>query len=209
MLIPPLRQALLVGRNNMALHPTPASMLKESLDETLEAARFCSEYKKTEDKWKPYNTGGCLGYPAGVLLFSIIDSIGSYYRKNADFLIEVDSKMQSINADGWEHFKILNSKYFKQNLSTAFLKALYNKFRSSLTHNSVLGKDSIMIPCNASLPNHNLSETAFSMGSDDQGNNLHLIFIRELYELCEEAVNEFKNDIDTVVPTSKQGKNFH
>lgn len=193
----------------MALHTTPASMLKESLDETLEAAKYCAEYKKTHFKWKPYDTGGCLGYPAGILLFSIIDTIGSYYRKNITFQIEVDSNMQTINADGWEHFKILNSKYFNQKLSTNFLKALYNKFRSSLTHNSVLGKDSIMIPNNALLPALALSNTPFSVGKDENGNDIYLIFIKELYEVSEHAVREFKKDIDEVVPMSKQGKRFH
>lgn len=190
----------------MALHTTPASMLKESLDETLEAAKFCTDYKKVDLKWGQYNTGGCLGYPAGILLFSIIDSIGSYYRKNNNFQMEVDSKFESINADGWEHFKILNSKYFNQNLSANFLKALYNKFRSSLTHNSVLGKDTLMIPNNESIPELNLKETAFAMNKES---DIHMLFIKELYHLCENAVEEFKKDIDSVVPTSKQGKNFH
>lgn len=183
-------------------------MLKESLDETLEAAKFCTDYKKTDTKWGQYNTGGCLGYPGGILLFSIIDTIGSYYRKNSAFQMQVDAKMQSINADGWEHFKILNSKYFNQNLSADFLKALYNKFRSSLTHNSVLGKDTLMIPSNASLQNANISDKAFAMGKDDKENDVYLLFIKELYHLCEKGIDEFKKDIDSVVPTSKQGKTF-
>lgn len=193
----------------MALHTSPASMLKESLDETLEAAKFCSDYKKTDAKWGQFNTGGCLGYPSGVLLFSIIDTIGSYYRKNTTFQVEVDSKMQSINADGWEHFKILNSKYFNQTLSSDFLKALYSKFRSSLTHNSVLGKDSVMIPSNTTVPDLQLKDTAFLLQKNQGGDTLYLIFIKELCELCEKAVEGFKQDIDNVVPTSKQGKSFH
>lgn len=184
-------------------------MLKESLDELLEAAKFCTDYRKTDTRWGQYNTGGCLGYPAGVLLFSIVDAIGSYYRKNSTLKILVDSNPQTINADGWEHFKILNSKYFNQTLSTDFLKALYNKFRSSLTHNSVLGKDTLMFPSNESITNQNIGDAAFAIGKDDKGNNVYMIFIKELYKLCKKAVEEFKKDIDAVVPTSKQGKNFH
>jgi hypothetical protein len=191
----------------MALHDTPASMLKESLDELLEAARFCSDYKKTEKKWGQFNTGGCLEYPAGILLFSLIDSIGSYYRKNKDFLIDVDGKTQSINGDGWVHFKILNSKYFNQNLSSDFLKALYNKFRSCLMHNTVLGKDTLMFPCNDTTPALKLSNKSFG-SIQNRGKTVYLLYIKELHELCSKAVAEFKKDIDEVVPTSKQGNSF-
>ncbi|MEP7377886.1 MAG: hypothetical protein ABI675_31095 [Chitinophagaceae bacterium] len=203
------RKALSVGSNIMALHTTPSSMLKESLDETLEAAKFCANYKKNDPKWGLYNTGGCLGYPSGILLFSIIDTIGSYFKKKASFQVTVDSKSQTINASGWEHFKILNSKYFNQSLSSDFLKALYNKFRSSLTHNSVLGKDTLMFPDNHSLGDPKLNDTPFAIGKDDKGNNIYILFIRVLYHLCESAVAVFKKDIDAVVPTSKQGKDFH
>ena len=38
----------------------------------------------------------------------------------------------------------------------------------------------------------NINDTAFAKGKDDKGNDVHLIFIKELYELCEKAVEEFK-----------------
>jgi len=100
-------------------------MLKESLSESLEAAKYCTYYKKTDEKWGDYKTGGCLGFPGAIILFSIIDTIGSYFRKDKQFKIRIDNKDYSINADGWEHFKILNSKYFRQSLSLDFIKALY------------------------------------------------------------------------------------
>lgn len=193
----------------MAIHSTPASMLKESLDETLEAAKICVNYKKIDSKWGQFSSEGCLGYPAGVLLFSIIDTIGSYYRKSQTLKVLIDGKQQTINADGWEHFKILNSKYFNQTLSTSFLKSLYNKFRSSLTHNSVLGKDSLMILDNNSIRSMTGRNQEFALVKDNAGNDVHLIFMKELCNLCEIAVTEFKKDIDAIVPSSKQGKNFH
>ena len=145
----------------MALHSTPASMLKESLIESLEAAKFCIDYRKTDEKWGDFKTGGCLGYPGAILLFSIIDSIGSYFRKNLLFKIDIDS-------DGWHHFKILNSKYFNQNLSQDFINALYAKFRSFLTHISVLGKNSIMIMNNESIGG-GISGQAFFIGKTAEG----------------------------------------
>lgn len=191
----------------MALHETPSSMLKESLDETLEAAKYCVDYRKTDKKWGDFATGGCLGYPAAILLFSVIDSIGSYFRKNDAIEILIDSKKDKINAAGWEHFKILNSKYFNQTLSAEFMKKLYNKFRSCLTHNSVLGSETLMIPDNK-LIKPQVQDMAFCITKDNSGNTVHVISIKELWDLCFKAVELFKNDIDTVVPNSKQGKGF-
>lgn len=193
----------------MALHSTTASMLKESLDEALEAAKYCIDYKKSDPRWGQYNTGECLGYPAGILLFCIVDTIGSYYRKNTQFRVEVDLKMEMINSEGWEHFKILNSKYFNQNLSKVFLKELYNKFRSRLTHNLAMGQDTVMYHSNESLKGFKFRNIAFSSGLVVSGRYVHVVFIKELYKLCEAAIMEFKKDIDEVVPKSKQGKRFH
>lgn len=191
----------------MAIHETPASMLKESLDESLEAAKFCADYKKTDKKWGEFSTGGCLGYPSAILLFSIVDTIGSYFRKDESFNVLIDGKPEKINGSGREHFKILNSKYFNQNLSTEFIKQLYNKFRSSLTHNSVLGSDTLMLPDNTAI-NPKAQEQAFVIAHDDSGKIIYVISIKELWNLCYRAVDLFKKDIDIIVPNSRQGKTF-
>jgi hypothetical protein len=108
----------------MALHDTPASMLKESLNESLTVAEYCLAYRK--------NDGGCLGYPAAMILFSIVDTIGSYFRKNKNLRILIDGKTRFIDSDGYKHFFILNSPYFEQHLSEKVIKTLYIKFRSLL-----------------------------------------------------------------------------
>jgi hypothetical protein len=191
----------------MAIHKTTSSMLKESLDETLEAAKYCVEYKKVDVKWGKFATDGCLGYPGAILLFSLIDSIGSYFRKNKTFEVIIDGKNEKINAAGWEHFKILNSKYFDQKLSAVFMHKLYNNFRSCLIHNSVLGGDTLMIPDN-SVIKEDIKGQAFGITKNDKGDTIYIISLKELWELCSKAVNLFKDDIDTVVPSSKQGKSF-
>jgi hypothetical protein len=190
----------------MAIHETPSSMLKESLDETLEAAKLCSDYKKTDKKWGEFATGGCLGYPAAILLFSLIDSIGSYFEKDKNFSVLIDGKQEKINGAGRDHFKILNSKYFNQNLSAEFIKQLYNKFRSCLTHNSVLGSDTLMLPDNKSI-NPPVQGEAFII-LENSGNKVFVISVKELWELCSKAIELFKKDIDSVVPNSKKGKTF-
>lgn len=193
----------------MATHETPASMLKESLIECLEAARFCCNYQKTDEKWKRFKGNGCLGYPGGVLLFSIIDSIGSYFRKDNTIKIKLDGKDTIINGDGWEHLKILNSEYFNQDLPKDFIRALYQKFRSPLIHNSILGNNAVMIPNNKSIQNHKIQGKAFfALENKKDGSLAYMISLNELMDLCDAAVNKFRKDIDKIVPYSRQGKNF-
>jgi hypothetical protein len=188
----------------MAGHNSTSSMLKESLDEFIEAAKFCIQYSKTDDFWGVFKTGGCLGYPAGVLLFSIIDSIGSYFRNNKTFKISVDGNLTSINHKGWEHFKILNSKYFNQDLPSSYLKMLYNQYRNYLTHNSVLGKKASMFPSNELM--EGLKNVSFAIIKYENGIEYNVVFMKELFELCKKAVELFEADIDNVVPESEQSK---
>ncbi len=193
----------------MAGHDTPTSMLKESLKESLEAAHFCASYRKIDTKWGEFRGQGCLGYPSAILLFSIIDSIGSYFRGKTDFVINIGAKPTRINAEGWEHFKILNSKYFNQNLEESFIKAIYSQFRCKLTHNSILGKGSVMIPNNQSIPSSNLDEPcAFFIYRKGDGSMVRVISIEELYLLCSTAIDAFLEDVDEIVPNSKVGRKF-
>jgi hypothetical protein len=193
----------------MALHHSPASMLKESLEETLEAARLCVVYEKRDPKWGQFRSNGCLGYPGAILLFSIVDTIGSYYRQHREFKAHIEGKKVAISAEGWEHFKIFNTKYFKQNLSTSFIKVLYSKFRSYLTHNSVLGKNALMFPKDIDIDPISYYSRAFATSKQKDNSLIYAISILELYKLCVEAVTLFKADIDEIVPESKQGRRFH
>ena len=172
----------------MARHDVPASMLRESLDETLEAAKFSIEFKKTDEKWGQFKTGGCLGFPGSILLFSIVDTIGSYFRKDKDIEILIDNKKVKINADGWEHFKILNSKYFEQNLSEYFIRKLYTSFRSKLTHNSILGDGTLMVVSNQHLKGYSGISFAFIKDIDENEKAIYIVSLKEFYALCYEAV---------------------
>ena len=175
-------------------------MIKESLPEFLNAAKFCLEFRKKD--------GGCLGYSCALLLFSVIDSIGSYFRGNSQFEINIDYQATKINKDGWEHFKILNSNYFKQNLSENFIRKLYSSYRSFLSHNAVLGRDSLMIIDNTILNDGTFGRPFIEKQSHNM-TKCYIISLSELYSICEIAVSEFYKDIDNVVPYSKQGSTFH
>jgi hypothetical protein len=192
----------------MAIHYTPASMLKESLDEILEAAKICIDYRKDNPKWGEYKTGGCLGYPAAILLFSLVDTVGSYYRKNKVFKTHIEGKKVSIDSDGWQHFKILNSIYFGQNLTTKFIQTLYTKFRSNLSHNSVLGDKTLLFHDEFHTSPLQYYSKAFATSVNKNGDTIHIVSLMQLYIICERGIMKFKADIDKVVPLSRQGKGF-
>jgi hypothetical protein len=182
---------------------TMIATLTESLDELLEGAKYCAEYFKSGPPWESRRTGGCLGYPGAILLFTIIDSIGSYFYKNQDFKVKVDGKFTKINHSGWEHFKILNSKYFNLDIPEADLRILYHQYRSPLSHNAVLGDGVFMYP---SSQGTKFDKLAFSRLNDGFAPNIPIVFVKELYLLCKSSVELFKQDMSEVVPNSHQVK---
>ena len=101
-------------------------MLHESLPEMLLVAKYCIEFQKDTNVWP---APGCYGYPAGLLLLSIADSIGSYVEKG--------------NVEN--HFKILNnSQYYGLNLADTEIHTLYDNYRNLLSHNSVIAMNMIL-----------------------------------------------------------------
>jgi len=175
----------------MNKNSTPEEILKESLPEIIKAAKYCIEYRK--------NNGGCLGYPAAILLFTIVDSIGSYFYKNKEIENITKKKEDYINSDSWEHFKILKTNYFNQNLSPKNIKDIYYNFRCKLSHNTVLGKDSRMII-------DNTAGNIFTFKKKSDGEEEIIISINKLFKLCEEAVNKFLKKVDIIVSHSEQKK---
>lgn len=104
----------------MAIHPDIKSLLYESLPEMLLAAKYCIEFRKDEKLW---NTSGCYGFPAALLLLSIADSIGSYVEQGS---VE-------------NHFNILNNnEYYGLDFNKKELRLFYDSFRNKLSHNSLI-----------------------------------------------------------------------
>jgi hypothetical protein len=112
----------------MALHNNHISMLEESLSHKLISAELSIKYRTRDN--------GCLGYPAALILFSIVDTLGSFLRGN-EIEIDFKDKKRSIEKTG-EHFFVLNYKYYAQNLSETEIKELYSIYRCTLDHNSLL-----------------------------------------------------------------------
>lgn len=119
-------------------------MLQESLREYLYVADWCVRFRKNE-RWGPGQAGGRLGYPAAVMMFCIVDTIGSFHRGDKKFNIQVDGKPVTIQQQGFQHLYVLNSEYYRQSLSEAAIRKLYANFRDLLIHNASIAPEHLLI----------------------------------------------------------------
>lgn len=180
-------------------HETPSIMLLESLDETLFTVNQCLNYRKLKASlWpKPHALGGILGFPATTLLFSLVDTIGSYCD---NLEVNVQGNIKTIKATTVHtHFFILNSKYFGLNLSEKDIEKIFKCVRSTLSHNSIIGKEILLHPG---------SSDPFIKVNQFEGKGKYTIYLKSFYEACFKAVKMFKEDIPNIVPNSLNGKDF-
>lgn len=105
----------------MPVHNSPKSMIALSLKEILVSVDSMLKYKKEKKVWEHT---GCLGYPATILLLSVVDAMGTHICKGS---VE-------------NHFNILKDrKYFSDfEFHTKDVKAIYKGFRCKLVHNSLM-----------------------------------------------------------------------
>jgi hypothetical protein len=177
----------------MAIHPDLKSLLRESVREYLEVAEYCLSYRK-DAAWDPDQRGGCLGYPAAVMLFSIVDTIGSFHRGSTAVPIVVDRKNVGIRKEGFQHFFILNSKYYGQHLTERTIKLIYDNFRNLLMHNASLAPDHVLLY-------EPKRSDPFPVVDSKQGVNLAPFLV-----VTRTAVSEFLTRLDSVVSGSDQAK---
>lgn len=173
----------------MAIHHEKVGLLKESLLEMLHVAEYAVTYGKTDKaKWADNATGGILGYPAVVVLFSIIDCLGSVFAGDSKFTVPIDGKNGHIR-NASQHIYILNSKYFNLDLSQVDLDNIYDNVRSTLTHNSILPEGYIL----QTGENENLP---FNIAINEFDKRIYFINVIKLYEFTKRAVEEFMSDLD-------------
>ncbi len=179
----------------MAIHPDTASMLQESLREYVSVADWCVRYRK-DDSWGQEQVGGRLGYPAAVMMFCIVDTIGSFHRGDKNFSVPVGGESVTIRQQGFQHFYVLNSQYYGQSLSEASIKELYANFRDLLVHNAALAPERFLV----SDPT---SANAFPVIQGRQ-----LVNIDGFLDITKAAVTRFLEKVPTLVPRSSQEANI-
>jgi len=174
----------------MAIHEEKVELLKESLAEMLHVAQYAVTYRKTDRAmWANNATGGILGFAAVVVLFSIIDCLGSVFAGDSQFSVLIDGKNKRIK-NASQHIYILNSKYFGLDLCQTDLDNIYKNVRSTLVHNSLLPQGYILQPGeNENLP--------FNVAINELNGRIYFINVIRLYKFTQTAVQEFISDLDT------------
>ena len=170
----------------MATHQDLASLLQESVPEYLHIAHECLTHQKAG--------GGVYGFPAALLLFTILDTIGSFHKGDRNFFAIVDGKNRSINADGFKHYFTLNTSYYNQTLTEVQIKRLYDYYRCLLSHNASLAPG-----CGLEVGNH--GEPFFSV---DKSGVIVAIRLLPFYNQSVAAVEHFLQRIDSILKTSAQ-----
>lgn len=173
----------------MAIKDEIKGLLRESFPEMLVSAKACIDYRKTDPFWKGNATNGCLGYPAAITLFCVVDAIGSYYIDNDAIEIVINNERTKIEKSD-EHFKILNSKYYGQNLSGDLIKAIY-EYRCHLVHNLAMPGQHIL-----NIGNEN--DEVFDLKGKEKGGHFPFINLLPFYRISEMAVNMFLKDLDSI-----------
>ncbi len=122
----------------MAIYPNLWELSEEAIEEYLLTIRACLTHRKSN--------GGCLGFPATLLMLCLIDTFGTYL---CDDEVVVDGKAQKIRN---EPFRVLNHSIFGLALTTAEIKIIEKAFRNRLAHNAMIDAGSWLIPSTGPIP---------------------------------------------------------
>jgi hypothetical protein len=128
--------------------------------------------------------------------FVLATLIGSFHRGDRNFSVSVDGKAVTIRQQGFQHFYVLNSEYYRQSLSEGTIKRLYGNFRDLLVHNAALAPEHVLI----SIPT---LAAAFPVVEGRQ-----LVNIDGLLGISVPAVKLFLERIPVLVPGSSQEANI-
>lgn len=181
------RGAALKGKK-MAIHEAKLGHILEGLVEMLHVAEYAINYRKTDRaQWGDYATGGILGYPSAVVLFSVIDCLGSVFAGDDRFSVSIDGKSRQIRRAN-EHIYILNSKYFNLDLGLIDLDNLYMNVRSTLVHNSLL-------PAGYHLQIGEDERLPFCVAVTESDERFYFVNLVRLYEAVHEAVRMLFDDL--------------
>ncbi len=173
----------------MAIHSSTHSLIQEAMIEYLAIADHCIMTAKP--------TGGCYGFPTALLLFSIVDTIGSFYRGNTSLNISVEGKKKAIRGTGFQHYFILNSDYYGQALSEKDIQRLYDYYRCLLVHNAALAPGNFLDIGNSTDP-------PFAKRSGSS--HIDYVNLRPFLDLTHVAVAKFLKVAPSLVPNSNQGR---
>lgn len=156
--------------------------IAEAIKESLTIIEYCLRKDKLSGLQSDDYSKSCYGYPAAILLFSIIDTIGSFFRGSQQ-KINVDSKERKITGTN-DHFFVLNLRpIFDLNLTKTAIEDLYSTYRCKLTHNHAL-------PFNNYLKNCSQENEIFKYNNEGK---IVCINLAKLHATVKAAVEKFEH----------------
>jgi len=161
----------------MAIHPNLWELSKEAIEEYLLTIKGCLNHRKSD--------GGCLGYPATLLMLCLVGVFGSFLQNDE---VIIDGKNQRVTKG--EPFRVLNHSIFGLSLTNSEIKTIEKSYRNRLAHNAMIDTSSWLIPGSGPAP--------FVFKDGQVG-----ILVFKLHELLETAWQKFdkkriKNFVETL-----------
>ena len=108
----------------MAQHSSLEEMATAAIDEYFQAVAYCLSFRTAD--------GGCLGFPAALLLFCITDALGNWLRTDK---VMIDGRSQKI---GNCPFRVFNHECFGLQLTGKEISFLEKYYRNRLAHNALI-----------------------------------------------------------------------
>jgi hypothetical protein len=115
----------------MAVHSRLEAMAVDAINEYLEASASCLNATKPD--------GGCLGYPATLLLFCVTNALGVYLASDA---VMIDGRPHKLSRGP---FRVLNHQCFGLSLTGKQIDQLADSYRNRLAHNAIIEFGSCLV----------------------------------------------------------------
>lgn len=164
----------------MAIRQDNRSLLVDNLIENIYAIEKCISFRKESCSDWEYGDKGILGIPAFILICSVIDTIGSYFR-DTNQKIKIDNSELEIRTAS-DHFFILNHEtLFKFELTKKAIADFYESYRSKIVHNNSL-------PANNFLGIGDNEKKCFEF--DNKG-LIQTVYLKPLFDKTTDAVGQF------------------
>lgn len=172
-----------------------------TIEENLTIAKYCLETVKDENS---DNGASCYGMPALILLCSVIDIIGTFYKTGSFSIITESDVKQNKRENTRTHF----TEYYKRFLRTLqpspcsqqeFVQYCYEYARCKATHNGILWPNVII---------KNEESTPIGLIIDRQTSKF-VIYLPELYKVVSISYETMKKDANyaelNLQPTGETG----
>jgi hypothetical protein len=123
----------------MAIHGNLWTMAVAVIDENLIASHMCLECRRLD--------GGCLGYPATLLLLCVVNALGTFLTGES---VMIENKSHKITRG--EPFRVLNHDCLGFTLSHKEIKLVEDSYRNRLAHNAIIEVGASLLPSNEEPP---------------------------------------------------------